>query len=139
LCINSAEQLKIAADAHRHHRIPYMTAIGNHDRPRKETFERLFRPVYHAFTCHNYLVLALPWEDEAADAFTWAQRLLDRLGNQFHVLAGVHQAAGLGDHADKFMGLFHEYNGRGVYMGHYRANQVTEYGAVPIYVIRGSV
>jgi|GEM_PF-6078744 len=139
LCINSPHQLEIATGVSQRYHMPYLATIGNHDRPRRDTFEAHARPCYHAFTYHRYLILSLPWGEELSQAYAWSKHLLEMMDKTMHVLVSVHHPEGLQDHHDQFMELFHAHSVRAMLCGHYHVNHARVHEGIPLYIMRGAV
>ncbi len=137
--INNTEQLKLAAELKQSVGIPYMSVIGNHDRPFRNTYESLYHPTYHAFTCGNYLFIALPWGEEAVVALEWARQVLEIYAATCHVIVGVHHLEGLKHCESAYYELFKQYNVRGIFCGHYHTNHVRAVQGIPVYLTRGAV
>lgn len=139
LSINSEEQLEIASAVIKRIKIPYISAIGNHDEARGEAFERLIQPPYFAFTCGKYLIITLPWNKFALEALAWTRKILQEFGEEFHVMVCTHHLIGLDGLLGEFGELFRKYRVKAIFSGHYHTNQVTDYEGIPVYVVRGAV
>lgn len=147
LSIRTVEQLEIRARANETLQMPYLPSIGNHDRPREgsfrgATFERLFRPVYHAFTFHDHLFIALPWAEMTPESYEWTRRLLDEVGDDFRVMVYLHHLDGIArgnGRYEQFMSLLREHDIGAIFMGHYHVAQMADYDGIPVYLAGATV
>ncbi|MFA9479981.1 PQQ-binding-like beta-propeller repeat protein [Phycisphaerales bacterium AB-hyl4] len=139
LSLDTVDRMEIARQNSLRYKMPHLPSIGNHDRPdagphRAYTYERLFSPVYYAFTYHNYLFIALPWGDDVVEAYEWSKTLLEKIGSDHHVVAYMHHWDGVRAKHNEFASLFKEHNVVGVFMGHYHMNRMTEHDGIASYM-----
>lgn len=136
--LDTVERLEITAEALAGFEMPHLPANGNHDRPRAAefrgaTFERLFAPMYYAYTHGDYLFLALPWAEKVDDAYEWSEALLEELRDEFHLVPYFHHWDGFGDRYDDFLELFQAHDARGVLVGHYHIMQILQAEGMPVF------
>lgn len=131
ISIDAIEHMEWARALFDRYPVPVFTVKGNHDRDRAgreayrgETMERLFHPLYYAFTCGNYLFLNYPWLVFRNEALAWTERLLERVGDDLFVVVNMHHWDGLRAHATELIDLLRRHNGRGAFWGHYHSTQV---------------
>lgn len=139
---DSIERMEWASELFDRYPIPVFTCKGNHDRDRGgreafrgETMEQLFAPLYYGFTVGNYLFLNYPWISFRDQAMDWTEELLERIGDDYHVVVNLHHLDGMRGRADDLFGLLKEYDGKGLFWGHYHTSQIVEVDGIPTFGI----
>ena len=127
---DTQERMEWAREHFNDYEIPVFVAIGNHDKDddveayRGETMERLFQPVYFAFTYDNYLFLNYAWDTDHDEAVDWTNELLNRIGRDYYIIVNQHHWWGLrGRYADLYE-LLRQYDAKAALSGHYHTNHV---------------
>ena len=141
--VDSRKTMEFAREYFDYYKIPAFTVQGNHDRVRipgveayrGQTMEELFYPLYYGFTYNNYLFLNYPWETDSEASVNWTEKLLSRIGHDYHIVINLHHWSGLGPyHADLYE-LAREYEAKAVLSGHYHTNQVMDIDGLPSFAI----